>query len=183
MKLKCKLDADIVGLIIKRNKTNDGREAFVDIDIVVKREGAEKRWGDDFVALAFATLQVRADPDADGEDGQSYSFLVDSLKPNNRLVFERHRIELEEEAIEVQPELTGIRTVDGAAQVIARLRLPIDVGRKKLLSNLASKVGVTVKLEFSPQQASFEFKRGKEPEEKPTTGEKAKDSPQLEVVQ
>jgi hypothetical protein len=163
MKLSSKFTGDIVGVTIKRNKSQDGRDAFVDFDIGIDQAVAKEKWGDDFASLAFSTMRVIApDPDGDDEEeGNHIGFLVDSVKPNKKFVFERHQVELEEERFECQPELLVIHMVDGAARVNARLRLPIDVGQTKLLSRLCEKVGKTVNVTFNPKQAGFEFAKAK----------------------
>lgn len=153
MKLKFKTPADLVAFAIKRNKAHDGREATVDLDIGVKQEDAGK-WGDDFESLAFATMRVMED-EKDG--GNSVAFLVDSIKPGHRVVFERHTVNIAGQKINEQPELLSIRTVDGEARVVARVRLPISVDKQILLNELVSKVGQTIKVEFEPAQGQFEF--------------------------
>jgi len=160
MKIILKTAADIVGFQIKRNKTHDGREASVDLDIGVKREDASK-FGEEFEALAFATMRVMEN-DKDG--GNSFSFLVDSIKPGHRVVYEQHRIKIAGQNISEQPELLGIRTVDGEARVVVRVRIPIGVDKAALISELATKVGQTIKVEFEPQQAGFEFVRAADKE-------------------
>jgi len=153
MKIQGKFPADVVGFCIKRNQAHDGREAFVDIEVGVERQEAAARFGEEFETLAFATLFVRED-----EDGsKSETFLVDTIKPNKRVVFERHVIELEKKRIETQPELLSISTVDGYPKVVAKIRLPIDVSKADLINDLVQKVGKTISTEFNPEQAGFAF--------------------------
>jgi hypothetical protein len=155
VKCKGRMVADLVNLEVKSNKNNDGREASVDLDISIKQDAAKESFGDDFATLAFATMQT---VDGPNDTGDSIVFLVDSIKPGQRVVFEKHRIELEEQVFDAQPRMLAIRTVKGEARVVARVRIPIDVGRDKLLSVLAGKVGTTVKINFDPQQPGFDFK-------------------------
>lgn len=159
MKISGKHNADIVGFSIKRNKSHDGREAAVDLEISIKQEEALSKFGEDFEKLAFATMRVIKADIGDTDDVDSIAFLVDNVKPGHRVVFERHRIALEEEVFEEQPEFLTIRTIDGEPRVIAKLRVPIDVGRTTLITSLAQKVGQTVKIEFEPKQAVLEFKK------------------------
>ena len=160
MKLKGKFNAEIDQLLTKRNKSNDGRTTFVDLEVAVDHDDAEKKWGADFATLAFATMRT---VEAEGEDDEeTVAFLVDRVKPNQRFAFELHRISLEDETIDVQPKLIDIRTVDGSSRVVAKIRLQIDVGRDKLISALTGKVGQTIKLEFDPKQgALFDLRSGK----------------------
>jgi hypothetical protein len=153
MKLKLKTPADIVGFTIRRNKSHDGREAAVDLEIGVKQDDASK-WGEDFKALAFATMRVM-EHEKDG--GNSVAFLVDSIKPGHRVVFERHTVNIAGQKINEQPELLSIRTVDGEARVVARIRLPVAAEKAALISELVTKVSQTVRVEFEPQQGQFEF--------------------------
>jgi len=153
MKIRLKTPADIAGFSIKRNKTHDGREATVDLEMSVKHEDAAK-WGEDFESLAFATMRVMED-EKDG--GNSVTFLVDSIKPGHRVVFELHTVSIVGQQVNEKPELLGIRTVDGEARVVARVRLPIPVEKQGLISELVTKIGQTVRVEFEPQQGQFEF--------------------------
>jgi len=159
MKIKGKLTVDVVGLQIKRDKSNDGREATVDFELGVSEPEAAEHWGEDFADLAFSTMRKRV---IDIESGkEEIIFLTDSVKPNSKAVFEMHQVSLEEETIEVQPELLSIRTQEGVARVVARVRIPIDVGREKLLAALPVKVGASITIDFDPKQAGFDFKKGK----------------------
>lgn len=153
MRLQLKTVSDVVGLSIKRNKAHDGREAFVDLEIAVKQNEASK-WGEDFEALAFATMRVNED-----DSGNSIAFLVDTIKPGHRVVFEHHAVNIAGQQINEQPELMNIRTVDGEARVIARVRLPISVDKTALINELITKVGQTVSVEFNPQQLTIGFTR------------------------
>lgn len=153
MKCKGKFNADVVNFHVKTNKANDGREASVDIEIGLKQEEAKKKFGDDFESLAFSTMRVM-----EGEDGgDTFRFLVDSVKPGSAVVFERHRVAVDDEEIECQPELLSIKPVEGEAKVVAKIRLSVDVGKKALLNKLCGSVGQVVKIAFNPQQGTLNF--------------------------
>lgn len=155
MDLSGKWNGDVTGFAIKANKSHDGREAFVDVEISVKQDEAEKKLGADFAALAFSTLRViEADPD-DEESHDGFAFLVDSVKPGRRVVCQLHRVVIGDEEVTVQPELRGIRTIDGEARVVAQIRIPVDVSKKALLNSLTGQVGQTLKIEFEPAQGKL----------------------------
>src|SRR3990167_6393078 len=105
MKIKGKLNADVKQVIVKQNQSNDGREAFIDLDAGVTKDEAEKKFGEDFATMAFSTMRVmEADPDAE-DDVDAIAFLVDSIKPGSRVVFELHTIDIDGEEVVAQPEL------------------------------------------------------------------------------
>jgi len=160
MKIKGKLTADVVGLQIKRDKSNDGREATVDFELGVSEPEAAEHWGEDFADLAFSTMRKRV---IDIESGkEEIIFLTDSVKPNAEVVYEKHQISLEGEVFEAQPELLSISTTKGVARVVARMRIPVDVGRTALLSALSAKVGNSITVDFDPKQGSlFDRKKGR----------------------
>ena len=161
MKIEGKLSADIKQVIVKQNQSNDGREAFIDLDAGVTKDEAEKKFGEDFATMAFSTMRVmEADPDAE-DDVDAIAFLVDSIKPGSRVVFELHTIDIDGEEVVAQPELRGVKTVDGEARVIAQLRVPVDVSKKALLNQLVGNVGKTVKIGFIPVQGSLGFEAAK----------------------
>ena len=159
MKITGKFGADIVGIHIKRNKSHDGREAFVDIEIDVRQEDAEEKFGPNFALLAFGTMHdVRTGEDEE-EGTDKIAFLQDSITPGRRVVFEKHKIEIDGEQIVAQPGLLKIQTVDGEARVVNKIRIPVDAQKKALISKLMENVGGVVKVSFSPQQASFDFQQ------------------------
>jgi len=155
MKITGKLAADIVGFSIKRNKAHDGSEAAVDIEVSVSEDDAKGKFGDDFHTLAFGTMRV---VEAEGDDDvDAISFMQDTIKPGSRVVFEGHKIKLDGQTITEQPELLSIKTVDGEARIIARLRLPVKTDNTAAINSLVQSVGETVKCEFNPQQGELGF--------------------------
>ena len=164
MKLGINLFGDVAELRVKQTK--DGREAFVDIDFAVSQEVAAVQWGEEFAALAFSTMRVIGSDPNDDEDSR-IGFLFDSVKPGKKAcVCEVHEIRLLDQRFEAQPELLRVTPVDGEAEVIARLRVPLDAGRENLISELAAKVGTGIKIEFDPKQTSLSFVPRAAPAEK-----------------
>jgi len=150
MQIKGKFSADVTAFSVRRNNTHDGKEGFATFDIGVDKDEAIKKLGQDFHDLAFATMRVI---EAEGEnDTDRIGFLQDTIKPGKSVVFPRHKIELDGHNIDEQPEMLGIKTVDGAQRVIATVRVPIDTGKKQLVSHLVHNVGNSLKIEFEPQQ-------------------------------
>lgn len=158
MNWKGTFNADVVGFRIKRNAAHDGKEAELDIEIGVKEDDAEKKFGEDFAKLAFATKRViEADP-ADPESTDAIGYLVDKIKPGRRYVLEQHLIQIGEHDITCQPELLSIEPVDGEARVVAKVRIPVDVSKKSVINSLVQMVGgEVVKVKFDPRQQGFEF--------------------------
>ena len=160
MRVTGKLAGDLVGLHIRRNKNQDGREAHVDFNFGNTDQEAKTHWGHDFADFAFATMRTRV---IDTESGkEEIYFLEDNHKPNAEVVYEKHQISLEGEVFEAQPELLSISTTKGVARVVARMRIPVDVGRTALLSALSAKVGNSITVDFDPKQGSlFDRKKGR----------------------
>jgi len=157
MKWKGTFSADVIGFRIKRNGAHDGKDAELDLEIGVKEDGAESKFGEDFVALAFATKRVIKAYPSDKEAVDAIGFLADKIRPGHRVVFERHNVEVDGHDIIGQPELLSIETVDGEARVIARVRLQVDVSKKSAVNALVQLVGETVTTKWNPQQGTFDF--------------------------
>jgi hypothetical protein len=154
MEISGKMSADIKQVLIKCNKANDGREADVDLEISVRQEDAEKHWGEKFATLAFAGMVE--DEDDDGKTEPKH--LQETIRPKKQqFVCGVHRIGIEDEVLEAQPQLVGLRTVDGEARVVAKVRIPIDTGRDKLITTIGKKVGFTVKIDFAVQQLGLKL--------------------------
>jgi hypothetical protein len=158
MRIEAKTSADVVGLTIKRNQKHDGQEAYVDIEIGVKYDEAEKTFGEDFQILAFSSMrQVPV-----GEEGtEKIIHLQDLIKPGERVVFEKHVIEINGTKLKEQPKLLHIKTVDGDAKAIAKLRIPIDVD-STLVAELTQQVGDVVEVQFNPEQQLLDLDLARE---------------------
>jgi len=149
MEISGQMIAYVKHVLIKCNDGNDGTEADVDLEIWVRKEDAEKNWGEKFLTLAFAGMVE--DEDDDGKTKPRH--LQESIKPKKQqFVCAMHRIGIEGEVFEAQPRLVGLRTVDGEARVVAKVRIPVDTGRETLLTALGRKVNQSVKVNFDVQQ-------------------------------
>lgn len=157
MKLKGTFSVDIRRFEIKSDSSNTGKEALVDIEIGLKQEEAEKKIGEDFVALAFSTMRVQENDE--GEDG--YHHLVDSIKPGRNCILEQHRITIDDQPEFVaQPELLRIKPVDGEPKVTALIRIPIDVSKAAVINALTKLVGESVKVKLNAAQGELAFSGG-----------------------
>ena len=126
MRVEGKLNCDLRQVIVKQNQSSDGQEAFLDLDAGVTKDEAEKKFGEDFASLAFSTMRVLEAQDDDETD--AIAFLVDSIKPGSRVVFELHTIDIDGEEITAQPELRGIKTVDGEAGPLRVVQPGLQIG-------------------------------------------------------
>jgi hypothetical protein len=155
LKIKGKFSADLVAFGIKRNQAHDGRSGHVDIDIGVEQEEAASKFGADFESLAFATMRVMEAVDDDDTD--AIAFLQDSIKPGKRCVFERHQINIAGHKIDDQPDILGIKPVDGSRKVVVRIRIGIDVEKSENVTYFGQHIGETVKVEFNPKQGELDL--------------------------
>lgn len=155
--MKCR--ADVIKFELKRNNSNDGTTAAVDIGIGVDRKQAEQQFGKALEVLAFSTMQKIAPGSgkppkkgekATGPGAEQTIYLQDLIKPNKRVKPEKHVIDIEGHQIEVTPELFGVRPIEGAERAVVILRIPIDAKNRKLKNVLTEKDMVDV--EFNPIQ-------------------------------
>lgn len=159
MDIRGKMSGDVVAVIIKSNNSYDGKEALVDLEFGVRQEDAVARFGQDFADMAFSTLRV-----TEGEDDQadSYGFLVDSVKPNKRVVLGKHKIKIGQHTFDADPKIRGIKTAKDEPRVTVKLRLQVEVKKKDVLNYLQDHVGSElVTVEFEPAQGEFEFTAAK----------------------
>lgn len=155
MKIQGKMSADVVGITIKRNKSHDGKEAHLDLEVGIDAETCAETWGDDLRTLAFSGMRIESDED--GEDG--YRHLMDTIKPGSRVVYEHHEVKIHGAGkIRCQPQLLRISTIDGKPSGVVRLRLDIEAARA---AELTDKVGATIKVEFNPSQGELGFTAAK----------------------
>lgn len=170
VEIKGKMSADVTAIGVKRNQAQDGRTAYCDLEIMVTQEDAESRFGPEFAKLAFSTLEVREDPTG----AKCFSFLQDTIKPNDRLVLSRHRIEIADAVLGEQPELRAIKTCDGSPRVVAEIRIPVPTTHKALMA-LAKCVGATIDVKFAVEspKLGFEVVDGGEKKRGKSSGEAA----------
>lgn len=147
MRIEAKTSADIVAINVKRNNSHDGKEAFVDLEIGIK-EGEAPNFGKDFADLAFSGMREEVTE----EGAAKITHLQDSIKPGSRVVYERHVIVLDGNKLKEQPELLNLKTVDGDAKVVAKVRVPVATTQTDLITSLMGKVGNVVAIEFNPEQ-------------------------------
>ncbi len=146
MNIETKTSADVVALTIKSNTQNDGKEAYVDVEIGVDQPEATAKFGEEFEGLAFSSMRLH-----DTGEETKVIHLQDTIKPGKRVVLEKHVIDFNGTVVKALPQLLSIRTIDGADRVVAKVRVPLDVGTK-LVTELTELVGKMVDMEFSPQQ-------------------------------
>ena len=148
------MTAAVRKLEIKANKSNDGREAAVDLEIGVDHEDSPKSWGENFTELAFSSMRKRTVGVGD-QAKEVIEHLQDKITPSDKCTCELHRLAIGDEVLELQPELVSITTVDGVARVVAKLRLPIPIGKTALIDAFGEKVGDDLDLVFNPKQGSL----------------------------
>lgn len=147
MHISAKVQGDLADLHIKRNQKHDGKEATVDIEIGIKQDESDN-WGEDFHDLAFASMCERVSDDG----AATLVHLQDTIKPNKRVVYERHKMTIDGSVVRAQPELLALKTVEGEAKVVAKFRVPISTNAKELLGKLMDKVNTVIKVEFEVEQ-------------------------------
>ena len=154
MRIDAKVNADLVALTVKRNQKHDGQEAFVDLEVGVRQQEAD-RFGADFGDLAFGSMREAT------EDGTTrVEHLQDNITPSHkRVIYERHVIVLDGNKLTEQPKLASIKTVDGEAKVVARFRVPVATTQATLLTKLMAKVNGNVTVEFSPEQELIDLRQ------------------------
>jgi hypothetical protein len=157
VRIQGKISADVDQVRTKRNKSHDGKTTTVDIDVSVKRDDAATKFGEDFEALAFATMRTRMVGEGDDAE-ERITFLQDDIKPGSVIVLERHQIKIDGDLVEVQPQLLGVTTVDGEARVIVHLRIPVDSDRASQMG-ISDKVNKTIPVEFEPKQSELPLRK------------------------
>ncbi len=143
MRIDGKLSGDFEVKRVRMHDNNKLREAIVVLTTKVKREGAAKIWGDEFVECAFSGL-------AETSEGQPRWLQGVVDKP--KLVCETHTVELNGVSISVQPEIPKITMIEDEAAVIVPLTMRIDLSTKKLAGEIAFATGVLKDVVFDSTQ-------------------------------
>lgn len=156
MEIKNKLNAEPVQLTIKRNQKSDGSKAVCDFHVPTTIENAAARFGADFAELAFGTCKAKSG-DVDGTEGSVH--LADSLTPGKHCRLGSHSLTVEGETFTTTPKMTKIKTVDGAEQVVAVLRIEIDTSKEQLITLLNRRIreGETISIGCEPSQKQLGF--------------------------
>lgn len=161
MKIEGKLACDIVGVhskVTPKGEKENGKRIYVDLEIGIDQGTVNDRWGEDMAVLAFSTMRRKAGGTADGE---SLVYLVNRLTPNKRrVVFELHKVEFPDQAVEAQPSLQSVRLVEGSTKAVAKIRVPLEGLRAKLAANLLLQTGEMIDVAFAPLNRSLPFADG-----------------------
>jgi hypothetical protein len=126
---------------VRMHGENNLREAICVLETRVRKQDGAKIWGNDFMAVCFSGLR-------EGDDGVSWAYR--GMKPS--LVCEVHRMELNGLSLEVQPEITKIKTVEDEPAIIVPLRIRIDVTSEKIGGKLMMAVDEVTSLVFDAKQ-------------------------------
>lgn len=170
MQIKGKLTGDVLEVKIRATKNDDNKTTLAQVDFTMTEKQAQVRLGDHFVAMAFSSLRSFVDHDENG-DATEHEFMSKTITPTNKIVFSKHKLTFDEplgESIDLQPTFLKIITIPKSQKVAIRLRLEIDVARRKLLQWLGDccvgcePVRVTFKPLAEPQKEMFPKSKDKE---------------------
>lgn len=154
MNINGKAKADLVKIQIKSNESNDGKEAFVDLEIGVDRAAGERIFGESFVKLAFGGFVEERDED----ETPRTVCLHSKIKPRKKsFVCSMHKIEIGGYSVTAQPELLSVEPIDGSEQVVAVVRITLGVDALAAASKLVQSVGEVVSVSFDPAQQVLPF--------------------------
>jgi len=153
MKLNGKLKAEVLQVLARKNKSNDGQHAEVLFVATLSRDEVKSILGEEFDALAFGAMVTRALADADGnKDGDELVHLADTVKPGRKLVMEMHVIKALGLNDKLQPEIKKIEPVQGAEEVKLTFAVGFPVNEE---SGLLANIGKTRTISFDPIQGTL----------------------------
>lgn len=155
MRILGKHRADFAGLHVRKNQSNSGTLAELDLEIGVDEDSCAKEWGESFRQLVFGTLQESTDE----ETGEvTFTSLVDAIKPGKRAVYEHHDVEVEGITTRCQPEIQRVTLVAGKASAVVKVRLSLELSEAaKIIEHLREKPGALLAVEFNPSQMGLKF--------------------------
>ena len=150
MRIDGSFSAEMSGLRFSYTEASKLRLAHVQICKRVDRDECKKLFGDEFAALAFASMVEAGGGEGDVES-KSVRFAYKSMTPD--LTCEVHQLEIVgKNGMTVQPVVMKLAPVEKEPEVDVIVELPISIGENAELGGLLAtkfKTIVEVKLEAS----------------------------------
>lgn len=156
MEIKGSFNLKIGKVQIPVNESDDGQQIYVDGEIKVSPEQAEKALGQAFHYVAFATMHDGVDQGTKEEgDATVVRFGYDSKKPPKWLTPALHHVSLCGVKQKVQPIISRIVAGDNEKAVVLKVRLVFDTNRDEgIIGALGAKSGTTAKVQIKPVQVA-----------------------------
>ncbi len=142
---------------IPSNEANDGQQIYVDGEIKVTPEMAEKQFGTAFHYVAFATMHDQVVPGGVDDEGDATitRFGYDSKKVPKWLVPSLHTVDLWGQKQKTQPEIQKIIAGDDEEAVTLKVRFVFDTSRdEKLIGALGAMSGKVAKVKIKAVQTA-----------------------------
>ena len=142
--IACDLDAMDIKLYGGKKSGKQTRLANIKLKNRVARDDAAKRFGDDFLRVAFCGTH-----EIDGEIRHDWTKLT---SPN--IVAEAHEVNLLGNVFKCTPDVSSIETVDGEDAVCVTITFPMECTseQSKAVGSIGVKVGELVKASFETIQ-------------------------------
>lgn len=138
LELKGAITGNVRKYVAKADKTNDGKTALVDVEIVLSEVDAETLGGKLFRSSCFSDFV-----------GKSGAATVVKKKLGGELAIKaEHTVEIGGYSFSVKPKVLDLEVSKKERQVTLTLRLPVDGSKKKLRRQLDDGVGDDIELKF-----------------------------------
>ncbi len=150
MRIQGKISASVTQVLAKVNEANDGQWAIVDFTSQLTRAQASELFGEEFDSLAFGATVERPTLDENGKaDGSEIVHLADTIKPGKKVVMEHHIIKTLGLKDNLQPQILGIRPIQGLEAITLDFRIGFPVKEEE---GILSTLGSTQSVDFDPVQ-------------------------------
>jgi hypothetical protein len=159
MEIQGSFNLNVGKVQIPSDSTNDGQQIWIDGEIKITPEQAEKSFGEAFHYVAFATMHDAVDPGNPQEEGEGDATVVrfgyDSKKAPKWLTPALHYVDLWGQKQKTQPSIQKIVAGDNERAVILKVRFVFDTNRDEaLIGALGAKSGTTAKVKIKPVQVA-----------------------------
>jgi len=163
MEIKGTFAAEVEAVGLKANTKSDGQQITVDTRIKLTPEDAEKKFGEAFHHVAFASMRKTVDPSEDG-DATVIQFGYSTKKPPKWLRPSVHQIDLWGTLQTGQPDIRAIQAGENEEAVYVQVRFTFDALGAKVIGAIGDECGKVAKVKIKPCQiAAFQVRKPDDP--------------------
>lgn len=155
MQIRMKAKGELVGYHGVVNKARDGTKRYVDVEFGRDREQLAKAIGEELTAAVFAGYAIGGKKNGEEADGV---WSLKSAKLSDKVVAEVHKITIDGESYQGQPQIVRFEPIEGTETVVMVIRLELGQAQTKLRQICEANLNCNLSFVFIPSKVPLPLK-------------------------
>jgi len=147
MRCKGNFNAEFQGLSLVVNKKRNGKNWIAKFRVWVKKELAVEQWGQELFDLAFGGAHDSVDVDGNPSTGH----FCKTIKPTERVSFERHEITFGEHAHTEEFRVTDVSPIEGHQAAWFHCSVSIPTVKTNVINAIVEGAPTHIPVKFYPE--------------------------------